>query len=44
MFREINQEKKKRSDTINEAKKIKSNYFTSGNREKSNIAIALLEK
>ena len=44
MFKEINQEKKQRNYTINEAKKIKSNYSTRGNREKSNIAIALLEK
>ena len=43
-FRESNQEKKQRTDTINEAKKIKSDNFTRGNREKFNIAIAILEK
>ena len=31
-FRESNQEKNKRTDTINEAKKIKSNNFTRINR------------
>ena len=34
-FRESNQEKKQRTNTINQAKKINSNYFTRGNREKS---------
>ena len=36
-FRESNQEKKQRTDTINEAKKIKSDNFTRGNRETPNI-------
>ena len=40
-FRDSNQEKKQRTDTVNEAKK--SNDFTRGNREMSNIAIAILE-
>ena len=35
---------KQRTDTINKAKKIKSDNFTRGNREKNNIAIAILEK
>ena len=39
-FRESNKEKKQRADTINEAKKIKSDSFTRSNRENSNIAIA----
>ena len=48
IFQEIkirfsNQKKKQRNDTINETKKIKSNYFTRSNREKSDIAIAILE-
>ena len=38
------QENNLRTDTINEANKIKSNNFTRDNREKSNIAIAILEK
>ena len=43
--REREQSKKKqRTDTKNKAKKIKSDNFTRGNREKSNIAIAILEK
>ena len=33
-FRENNHKKKQRTDNINEAKKIKSNNFTRGNREK----------
>ena len=36
-----NQEKKQRTDTINEAKQ--SNTFTRGKKEKCNIAIAILE-
>ena len=40
-FRDSNQEKKQRTDTINKAKK--SNDFTRGNREKSNIKIAILK-
>ena len=36
--------KKQRTDTKKDANKIKSNNFTGGNREKSNIAIAILEK
>ena len=35
---------KKRTDTINEAKKIQSDNFPNGNREKSIIAITILEK
>ena len=35
--KESNQEKKQRTDTINEAKKMKSDIFTRGDREKSNI-------
>ena len=42
-FRGSNQERKLRTNTINEAKKIESNNFTRGNRERSNIAIAILE-
>ena len=38
------QEKKKRTDTKNEAKTITSNNPSVSNREKSNIAIAILEK
>ena len=38
-FRESNEEKKERTDTINEAKKIKSDNFTRSHREKYNIAI-----
>ena len=34
--------KKQRTDTKNDAKMIKSDNFTWGNREKSNIAIAIL--
>ena len=34
----------KKTETKNEAKKIRSNNFTKHNREKSNIAIAILEK
>ena len=36
--------KKQRTDTKNDAERIKSNNFTKSNREKSNIAIAILEK
>ena len=43
-MRDSNLKKKANTDTINEAKKIKSDYFTRGNREKSNIAIAILKK
>ena len=43
-LRERDQENKQRTDTINEVKKIKSFNFTRGNREKSNIAIAIMEK
>ena len=35
---------KQRTDTINEAKKIKSDNFPRSNRENSTIAIAILEK
>ena len=35
--------KKQRSDTKKDAKRIKSDNFIRGNREKSNIAIAILE-
>ena len=34
---------KQRTDTIKDAKRIKSDNFTRGNREKSNIAIVILE-
>ena len=37
-------EKKQRTDTKKNAKRIKSNNFTRGNREKSNIAITIFEK
>ena len=36
--------KKQRADTKKDAKKIKSHNFNRSNREKSNIAIAILEK
>ena len=36
--------KKQRIDTKKDAKMIKSDNFTRSNREKSNIAIAILEK
>ena len=36
--------KKQWTDTKKDAKKIKSDNFTWSNREKSNIAIAILEK
>ena len=36
--------KKQRTDTKKVAKKIKSDNFTRCNKEKSNIAIAILEK
>ena len=42
--RESNLQTKQKSNTINEAKKINSNNFTRSNREKSNIAIVILEK
>ena len=42
-FRMSNQEKKQRTDTINEAKNIKSDTFKRSNREKSNIATAILK-
>ena len=35
--------RKQRIDTKNDAKRIKSDNFTRSNREKSNIAIAILE-
>ena len=35
---------KQRTDTKNDAKRIKSDNFTRSNREESNIAIAILEK
>ena len=35
--------KKQRTDTKKDASKIKSDNFTTSNREKSNIAIAILE-
>ena len=43
-FRDSNQEKKQRTDTINEVMKIKSDNFTISNTEKSNIAIVILEQ
>ena len=36
--------KKQRTDTKKDAKRIKNDNFTRSNREKSNIAIAILEK
>ena len=36
--------KKQRTETKKDAKRIKSDNFTRSNREKSNIAIAILEK
>ena len=36
-------QKKQRTDTKKDAKGIKSENFTRGNREKSNIAIAILD-
>ena len=33
IFKESNQEKKRRTDTINEAKNMKSDIFTRGDRE-----------
>ena len=36
--------KKQRTYTKKDAKRIKSDNFTKSNREKSNIAIAILEK
>jgi len=36
--------KKQRTDTKKNAKRIKSDNFTGINKEKSNIAIAILEK
>jgi hypothetical protein len=36
--------KKQRTDTFKDAKRIKIDNFTRSNREKSNIAIAILEK
>ena len=35
--------KKQRTDTKNDPKRIKSDNFTGSKREKSNIAIAILE-
>ena len=43
-FREEAIKKKQRNDTKKDAKRIKSDNFTRGNREKSNIAIAILEQ
>ena len=43
-FRERAIKKKQRTDTNKDAKRIKSDNFTSSNREKFNIAIAILEK
>ena len=40
-FKEINQEKKQRSDTKNEAKTIQSDNFTESNRDNSNIEISI---
>ena len=42
IFPESNQEKKQRTNIINEANK--NNNFPRTNREKSNIAITILEK
>jgi hypothetical protein len=36
--------KKQRTDTKKDAKRIKNDNFTRSNREKSNIAITILEK
>ena len=44
-FREREPSKKKqRTNTKKDAKRIKSDNFSRSNREKSNIAIAILEK
>ena len=40
-IKKINQEKKQRTEYINEAKKIMSNNFKGSNREKSIIAIKI---
>ena len=41
-FRNEPSKKKKRTDTKKDAKRFKSDNFTRGNSEKSNIAIAIL--
>ena len=41
--RETSKKKKQRTDTKKDAKRIKSDNFTRGNGEKSNIGIAILE-
>ena len=43
-FKESKQEKKQRTDTIYDAKNIKRDNFIRSNREKSNFAIAILQK
>ena len=43
-FRKRNKAKKQRNCSKNEAKKIKRNSFIRSNGEKSNIAIAILDK
>ena len=43
MLRESHQKKSKELIQKKDAKRIKSDNFTRGNREKSNIAIAILE-
>ena len=43
-FRKKAIKKKQRIDTKKDAKRIRSDNFTRSNREKSNIAIAILEK
>ena len=42
-FRKKAIKEKQRTDTKKDAKRIKSDNFTRGNREKSNIALAILE-
>ena len=42
-FRESNEEKKQRTSTKIEARKIRSDNFTRSNGEKSNTAITVLE-
>ena len=43
-YRKRNEGKRQRNCASNEANNIKSNYFVRNNREKSNIAPAILKK
>jgi hypothetical protein len=40
----VSLKKKQRTDTKKDGKRIKNDNFTRSNKEKSNIAIAILEK